>query len=302
MPATAETAADSSPTPAADEAAAAPAEPAHTVRSRPTSSCRATNSTASSGRAGSGGCRPRRAGPGDARLRHRVPGRRRCRARQDARAARPVLAGAEGSRSSVAVSDCAGRRPLTPSRGCSCPERPAPAGTFRGAEWTRAALAPCSLHLKIRPCRAWLTEHTNPSDTILYIGLDASEPHRAPAITRGWGPWPVQYPLREPPLLSKQDMLDWCTRLGIRPPRLYQMGFPHNFSPRFGTVPSQPVRAMSWLSVRPRPATAADEARHAGEPDQLDRRKEHVKIGLPAVKTASRSANRCRACRSLSGC
>lgn len=89
-------------------------------------------------------------------------------------------------------------------------------------------LAPCSLHLKVRPCRAWLTEHTDPSDTILYVGLDASELRRAPAITRGWAPWPVQYPLWEPPRLSKQYMLDWCARLGIRPPRLYQMGFPHN--------------------------------------------------------------------------
>jgi hypothetical protein len=89
-------------------------------------------------------------------------------------------------------------------------------------------LAPCSIHLKIRPCRAWLAQHTDPADTTVYIGLDATEPHRAPAITHGWAPWTVQYPLWDPPILSKQDMLDWCAGIGIRPPRLYQMAFPHN--------------------------------------------------------------------------
>jgi len=89
-------------------------------------------------------------------------------------------------------------------------------------------LAPCSLHLKVRPCRAWLTEHADPANTILYIGLDASEPQRAPAITRGWAPWTVEYPMFEPPLMSKEDMLAWCRSLGIEPPRLYELGFGHN--------------------------------------------------------------------------
>ena len=89
-------------------------------------------------------------------------------------------------------------------------------------------LAPCSIHLKVAPCRAWLRAHTDPADTILYVGLDRSEPQRAPAITRGWAPWTVRYPLFEPPYLTKQDMLDWCTRLGVTPPRLYALGLGHN--------------------------------------------------------------------------
>ena len=89
-------------------------------------------------------------------------------------------------------------------------------------------LAPCSHFLKVRPCRRWLTEHTDPDDTVLYVGLDASEPLRAPAITRGWAPWRVRYPMTEPPYLSKDDMLAWCARLGVTPPRLYELGFTHN--------------------------------------------------------------------------
>lgn len=89
-------------------------------------------------------------------------------------------------------------------------------------------LAPCSVHLKVRPCRTWLSRNADPADSVLYIGLDWSEPHREPAITRGWAPWTVRYPMCEPPYLSKQDMTDWCAGLGVRPPRLYELGFSHN--------------------------------------------------------------------------
>jgi hypothetical protein len=89
-------------------------------------------------------------------------------------------------------------------------------------------LAPCSQILKQRPSRAWLQEHTDPADTVLYVGIDWSETHRLPAIGHGWAPWPVRFPMCDPPHLSKQDILDWCTSLGITPPRLYRYGFGHN--------------------------------------------------------------------------
>jgi hypothetical protein len=38
----------------------------------------------------------------------------------------------------------------------------------------------------------------------------------------------VRFPMCDPPHLSKQDMLDWCSSLGITPPRLYRYGFSHN--------------------------------------------------------------------------
>ncbi len=89
-------------------------------------------------------------------------------------------------------------------------------------------LAPCSMVLKQRPCRTWLREHTDPADTVLYVGIDWSETRRVPAIERGWEPWTVRFPMCDPPYLTKQDMLDRCARQGIRPPRLYELGFAHN--------------------------------------------------------------------------
>jgi hypothetical protein len=89
-------------------------------------------------------------------------------------------------------------------------------------------IAPCSVHLKQRPCRAWLTANADPANTMLYVGIDWSEQRRTPAIEKGWAPWPVRFPMCEPPHLSKQDMLDWARGEGLRPPRLYEQGFTHN--------------------------------------------------------------------------
>ena len=89
-------------------------------------------------------------------------------------------------------------------------------------------LAPCSAILKQRPSRAWLQEHTDPADTVLYVGIDWSEVRRTPAIERGWAPWTVRFPMCDPPYLSKQEMLDAARAAGIEPPRLYELGFSHN--------------------------------------------------------------------------
>lgn len=89
-------------------------------------------------------------------------------------------------------------------------------------------IAPCSAHLKQKPCRAWLNAHADPATTILYVGIDWNGQRRVPAIEKGWAPWPVRFPMCEPPYLSKQDMLDWARAEGLRPPRLYEQGFAHN--------------------------------------------------------------------------
>ncbi|WP_328617241.1 phosphoadenosine phosphosulfate reductase family protein [Amycolatopsis sp. NBC_00355] len=73
-----------------------------------------------------------------------------------------------------------------------------------------ARIAPCSQVLKQRPCRRWLTEHADPADTVLYVGLEPDEQRRAPAITAGWHPWRVEYPLMQHSDLTKDDLLAWC--------------------------------------------------------------------------------------------
>jgi hypothetical protein len=89
-------------------------------------------------------------------------------------------------------------------------------------------LAPRSAILKQRAARAWLDQHADPADTVLYVGIDWSEARRTPAIVNGWAPWTVPFPMCEPPFLSKADMLDAARAAGLTPPRLYELGFSHN--------------------------------------------------------------------------
>ncbi|MFI1796581.1 hypothetical protein ACH427_04375 [Streptomyces sp. NPDC020379] len=100
---------------------------------------------------------------------------------------------------------------------------------FQDASWLgNTRIAQCSHALKQDPCRAWLTANTDPTDTMLYVGIDWTETHRMPAIAKGWAPWTVEAPLTRAPYLDKRDLLAELETLGIRRPRLYRLGFEHN--------------------------------------------------------------------------
>lgn len=91
-------------------------------------------------------------------------------------------------------------------------------------------MAQCSHLLKQDPARRWVAENTDPAETVLYIGIDWSETHRIPANRAGWAPWQVEYPLTEKPWVNR-DKEYWESRareLGLKPPRLYELGFSHN--------------------------------------------------------------------------
>lgn len=89
-------------------------------------------------------------------------------------------------------------------------------------------IAPCSVHLKQRPCRRWLEANTNPADCIVYVGIDWSEAHRLAAIQRHYRPWAASAPLCDPPYHDKASLLRQAEGHGLTPPRLYALGFPHN--------------------------------------------------------------------------
>ena len=88
-------------------------------------------------------------------------------------------------------------------------------------------LAPCSRILKQVPARRWLTAHCDPVTTRVYVGIDASEARRIPAIRLGWSPWTVEFPLADEPGLTKEVMLAEARALGLRPPDAYAEGFAH---------------------------------------------------------------------------
>lgn len=90
--------------------------------------------------------------------------------------------------------------------------------------------APCTKYLKQIPCRNWMTEHAPPETSIAYVGIEPTKKDRprAQSITRNWAPWRVEFPLLKGPDRSKDDLLAELQSHGLKPPRLYEMGFPHN--------------------------------------------------------------------------
>lgn len=91
-------------------------------------------------------------------------------------------------------------------------------------------VALCSKILKIDPSRRWVKEHyPDPTSCVLYVGIDAGEPDRIPAIASGWAPYETQFPLTWPEFkhLGKEDLLAWCRAEGLEPPRMYDLGFGH---------------------------------------------------------------------------
>lgn len=89
-------------------------------------------------------------------------------------------------------------------------------------------LANCSKFLKQRPAREWVAANTTPEDSVLYVGIDWTETHRIPANRAGWAPWRVEYPLTEPPYRDKGYWMEEARKSGLKPPRLYELGFSHN--------------------------------------------------------------------------
>ncbi len=91
---------------------------------------------------------------------------------------------------------------------------------------TRADI--CSRVLKRDLMRRWIDDHADPDDTTIVLGIDWTEHHRFDRVRHRWKPWTVTAPMCDPPLLDKPEMIAEVRRRGIEPPRLYQLGFPHN--------------------------------------------------------------------------
>ena len=87
---------------------------------------------------------------------------------------------------------------------------------------------PCSKNLKRDLLDKWRNENLNPETDVIYVGIDWSEIHRLETIRKYVAPWNYQAPMCEPPYIEKPEMLKMLIKAGIRPPRLYEMGFPHN--------------------------------------------------------------------------
>lgn len=98
-----------------------------------------------------------------------------------------------------------------------------------------SSVDPCSKRLKRQMADAWLKAHCGPADTIVHVGIDKFEEHRfddgdghGVRPRRAEAGWTYSAPLLEPPYLGPWDVRQMMAERGIKPPRLYGLGFPHN--------------------------------------------------------------------------
>jgi hypothetical protein len=87
---------------------------------------------------------------------------------------------------------------------------------------------PCSRVLKRELADAWISERFTPDEVIVYVGVDWTERHRYDRMAPRKLPYRYEAPLLDPPLLHKADWLKRMHAERLRPPRLYDLGFPHN--------------------------------------------------------------------------
>jgi len=87
---------------------------------------------------------------------------------------------------------------------------------------------PCSLILKRKFLRRWLEDRYEPDEVVVHLGIDIEEEHRFRRAQRYWEPYTMRAPLIERPTIFKFQVREMLKDAGIRIPRLYELGFPHN--------------------------------------------------------------------------
>ncbi|MBL4935566.1 hypothetical protein JK636_07310 [Clostridium sp. YIM B02515] len=90
-------------------------------------------------------------------------------------------------------------------------------------------VAQCSHLLKQKVAEKYIKQNFNPEECILYLGIDWTEEHRKKAPIKNWHPYTVEFPMCEPPYLTKIEMLNKLVNEdNIQVPELYKLGFAHN--------------------------------------------------------------------------
>jgi hypothetical protein len=87
---------------------------------------------------------------------------------------------------------------------------------------------PCSKILKRQLLDRWHRANCVELATTVYLGLDWTEEHRLERVRAAKKGWHVEAPMMWPVPWDKRRMFCELEKIGIKPPRLYTLGFPHN--------------------------------------------------------------------------
>jgi hypothetical protein len=86
----------------------------------------------------------------------------------------------------------------------------------------------CSILLKREPLDIWHRTHCLELNTVIYVGMDWEEGDRLAKMRVAKPQWRIEAPMQWEPIWDKQRMVTEAEKVGIRIPRLYRLGFPHN--------------------------------------------------------------------------
>lgn len=87
---------------------------------------------------------------------------------------------------------------------------------------------PCSRILKRELLAKWRKDNCEPDDSLHYVGLGWWEPTRVERLPKAFLPWQVEMPLAAMYGVNPENLKDLSRHHGIKPPRLYDLGFTHN--------------------------------------------------------------------------
>ena len=86
----------------------------------------------------------------------------------------------------------------------------------------------CSIRLKREMLDRWHKDNCLEMDSVIYIGMDWTEEHRLARLQNEKPFWKFEAPIQWAPIWDKCRMVTETEALGIKVPRLYGLGFPHN--------------------------------------------------------------------------
>jgi hypothetical protein len=105
---------------------------------------------------------------------------------------------------------------------------------------------PCSRILKRELADKWVSENYEPDECVVSLGIDWSESHRIERLAPRKLPYVYNAPMCKAPYVTKADMLAKCRESGVKPPKLYEMGFLHNNCGGFCIRSGQAQFAKLW--------------------------------------------------------
>ena len=87
---------------------------------------------------------------------------------------------------------------------------------------------PCSRILKRELSKAWVDANFGSGNCTLVFGIDWTESHRVSNVHSYWRGYSCLFPLVDEWRYDKHEFAKYVESIGIKLPRLYSMGFPHN--------------------------------------------------------------------------